>query len=288
MEKTIDVRLFKSVVHFYSFTGTFPYLTKSKKIFLILYNVIGLTSFVKVCLETVPVQNLSTLSILFYSTNIAASLAFSLLCLSHLFVHETLWNDVIAQVEAFDSTMENLKIILVENRFKYYLKIIIGTVLIFVLFLSILLASSKTLDLWIIIATSYYILMNTQILITTLAVDKLLIIVEKRCEFLKRQIKKTFLFPNAFERDESRTDRTLKALYLLLVNMVATINRLFGHRILLAIIMVFNDVLSGIQYIFLEDRNSVYIRNSFSIFLKMAISLVSIILIHMILIISYH
>lgn len=276
MEKTVDVGLFKSVVHFYSFTGIFPYLTKSKKIFLMLYYATALTSFVKVCLENLPVQDLSKLSIVFYSINITASLAFSLLCLFNLFYHETLWNDVIAQVEAFDSTMKNQEIILIENRFKYNLKIMIGTVLIFVFYLSILLATSKTLDLWNIIAMSYYILMNIQILVTTLAVDKLFIIVEKRCEFLKRQIKNEFLFLNSFEIGESRTDRTLNALYLLLVNIVKTMNRLFGQRILLVIIMAFNDVLSGIQYILLEDRNSIYVLNSFSKIFKMAMSLVSI------------
>lgn len=276
MGKRRDIRLFKNVVQFYSFIGIFPYIFKYKKLFLLYYG-IGITTFVTVCVKYTPLVQLSKASLVLGFSSLVTLIIFSLLCLKKTFVQENIWNDLFNYIETFDSTMGNQKVTLEENVYKYYSKFVIGTALYGVIYLSMYLATSVSFNYLQTISISYYLLLNIQLLITSLSVDKLFNILEKRYEYLKRQTRKTFLFLNTHKESWNVGHQQLKASYLLLVNIVNTTNELFGQKIMLIVIIIFMDITGSLYLAFLIRRDSTRLTDSISIFHKMTISVVSII-----------
>lgn len=248
MRKKRDFVLFKNVINFYSFTGTFPYTQKSVKLCLLVYYLVGIPYLVKGYLELLKLSGFSSLEIVLNTSIVTLMLAFSILCLNDVFRHETVWNSFFIDLKTFDSIMDSEGILFEDTVYKYYFKFIITNTFYVVMYLSFVITTNTPIFQKI-VGTSFGFLMNMQILLTTLTLEKCFIIIAKRYECVKSRIRATYAFVNV---DKNWNCHQFEILHLLLINMANQVNKLFGQRILIILLMSLLDVLASFQLAFLE------------------------------------
>lgn len=232
--KRRDIVLLKQLAYFYSFTGNFPYLQRKGKFVLVVYYVLGIICYLKTSIEYITVSNSSEVGFFISTAILLTSVSFSIVCLRDVFVQKSLWDDIFTDVETFDLMIKNGRCVVNELVCKYYFKIIIFTI-IFVLssivaaFLAFLFVFS--LDCAKVIAVCFHIFTYMQITLTTITIEKTMVIIEKRFTMFKRKLRVTYLFwkPN----EDRRNGQQLAASYLLLTNIFGKINELFGQKILI-------------------------------------------------------
>lgn len=246
--KKRDIVLFKKVAHFYSYLGNFPYIQKKNKLLLVAYYIIAITCFLKVLVNLNLIFS-SKIGLVICASFLFLNVVFSLLCLRNVFVHETLWNNLFTDVDTFDFIVKEEKVSLTETVYKFYLKFAIVTVGFFSMYILTFALHNRD-NHYKIIGASYYFLVNMQLTITTISIDKLLMIIGKRFDLLKRILRETYIFrePNK----DIRNKQQLITLYLLLMNMVKKTNGIFGQKILIILFSAFLCVILCFHFITYE------------------------------------
>lgn len=249
MQRNYDGVLLKSVVNFFSFTGTFPPVKFYKLIFLIPYQTISIIVVAKGHIDLYNSTEHSFIGIILYLQNVLLGIIFSLLCLKNSYHHDTLWKDFYKDVDMFDVEVTELVSTPDELVFKYYLKFIFFIVLYTTMHSLTLFASERRYQ--DAVGIFYFYFVCIQILGSILVFEKVLKLLEKRYDFLIKKTKQRFLgkkTDTVFWKDQQ-----LKVLCFHLKNMVKKINKLFGQRILLLLILTFLDVLGSFQFLILEE-----------------------------------
>lgn len=252
-KKYRDIFLLKKIVRFYSYTGTFACMSRKNKLLLIPFYILGLSYLVRGYLNYMESSTFSSVGFFLHNCIMMTLLVFSLLCLKHSFEHEMTWDAFFENVEAFDLLIRKANICLGENVYKYYSKFCLSNTFYFLVYLLLFFTKAVPFTFENLIGTSYTILINTQLLVTILVLEKLYALIGKRFECLTAEMIYRFLFlrPN----EEFEKGHKLKEAYFLLTQMVKGINELFGQRILLILLITFLDVLGSFDYTFLEAVN---------------------------------
>lgn len=254
MTKERDIKLFKNIVHFYNFTGTFPCVSIYKKMLLIAYYFIGLLYFLKKTITHLRVLDLTALGLTIYAVNVALFVAFSLSCLHSAVSGAILWDNFFSTVDEFDSIINIQNIYLEETVSRYYFSFIVTNAIYGGLFCLVLSTFAISVDYQSAIGGLYFFITNIQMLLTILALAKVFAILEKRYECLKRKLRQTYLFMN--KSGKFFNGRPLNASYSILVNMFNIANKIFGQRILVIMAITFLHVLTCFHYVFCEDSSN--------------------------------
>lgn len=246
MKKEIDVTLLERVIHFYSFTGTFPFVQRCKLVVFMVCHMVATTYYLKKYWERSHIFN--ELTFFLFSIKILCSTIFSLVTFKNAFAQEKLWKRMFTDVNTFDYTMGGQKIILEENVLKFYsMFAIVNTFYI----ISDVLAYLSGAFLLTIALTFCSDVWNIHMIVTTLVFRKLNRMIEKRFEFLKR---KTFeVYTTNYDENKFWNSKRLKTSHLLLMNIVKTSNELFGTKNLIIMLKLFIDILGNFNHFIMED-----------------------------------
>lgn len=243
-----DATILQNVIHFNSFVGTFPLIQKYKIIILITCHLIGFGCFSKAHTDFFQTTSLSFIGVFLYTQSLLAMVLFSLVCLKNTCSHETLWKEFFTIIKECDIKMGR---IVEENVYKCYSKFVLGNMFYAVLHIFSYVCSVEGINLILLISMSYVFIMSLQVLITTLILDMIFSMLEKRYELLRRKTSEVLLFLN---KDKTYwCSLKLKDYHLLLTNVTQVVNKLFGSKMLLLLILLFSNILGGFQYGVLED-----------------------------------
>lgn len=269
-----DIVLLKYAIRFYGYIGTFPYIKKYKLIVLLPFYLVILTCFAKSYLESQEELYSSYVGLVIHISFICFLICFSLVSLKDSYRKEKLWNQFFKNVEVFDFFMNRQDITLKVNVYKYYCKFVFCNLLYlaFVLF-----RYSQKFKIWHvqqIIGVIYILLLCNQMYITTLFLEKLFKVLEKRYDFLKRKLGEVYgtgsrinLFWN---------NQQLKRLHLLLYTTGEKTNEIFGKHVLLIIVITFLFLIACFQHVLLEKSQKKFAEISdFTAVIQMIIFLVS-------------
>lgn len=254
-KKINDVSLLENVVRYHSITGTFPVVRKYKLIMLILLNFTIMTCTIIDHMHFLYWSSLSSIGLLLMNTAVLTLFLFNLLCLTEAWTHESSWMNFFSDIKTFDYELEGHNIILEESICKYCLQFMLGSVCYLTLQSCLHFSWKNDVNLIIaVLSLSNMYVVNIQILVTFLVLERILYMVVKRYEILRRKIGEVYSFKN---RDHLLWNSLrLKNSHLLLTNITRNVDKLFGKRILLLLILVFLDVLACFQYEILEDFQS--------------------------------
>lgn len=242
--KRRDIKLLKKYAYFYSFTGNFPYIHRKGKFLLVAYYIIGIIYYSKVSTDYMKCSNVSEIGMVISTGIILLSIGSSIVCLRDVFFQKSLWDDFFTDVKTFDLIEKNRKCTSNETLFKYYIKIIMFSIAFIVS--TIVVAFLSFLFVFIInyekvIATTFHIFAYLQLTVTTISIEKILAIVEKRFDMFKRKLRETYLFWNP--NKDFRNGQQLATSYLLLMNIIRKLNKLFGQKLLIILGLTFLFVL---------------------------------------------
>lgn len=269
-----DVTIINSIFQFYNYIGMFSLTAKYTKAILILYYVIGTVCVIKSHFLILLLMPVSSTGLVLSSLGVVMMTLFALVCLKDVCCYNGYWIAFFRDIKSFDRKMKGQRSILEEFLWKNLSKLILGHV-VFVTF-NYYSYSSTLESLESIISFSYICIISFQLLATTLVISIILEMLKKRFELLSRKTMEVYLTPT--RGDTFWNDVQLMDSHLLLINITGTINNLFGHRILLSIMLIFVNVLGGFQYGVLEDVLQTFGNYAliFSIETQMVISWVSV------------
>lgn len=241
-----DVVLFKKLAHFYSFTGNFPYIHRKDKVLLIVFYINGIMGYFNGYLKYLTLKSITSyIGLVVSGGTILLMFGFSSVCLRHAFSHRTLWNDLFTDVDTFDILLKEEGFILKENVYKFYFKFGIATVVVLSVYFSIV--CIMKFDYQDICGISFYFLASMQVIVTALSIEKLVIIIEKRFELLTRNLRETYLFSKQIQNGQQ-----LATSYLVLMNIIRKINKIFGRKILIILLNTFLYVLHWFHFVSFE------------------------------------
>lgn len=259
MKKRSDVALLRQVVRFFSFIGTFPCIQKYIKLILILiipYHIVGILCLYNIFSDFFSRFDLVSIGFFIHAGTVSAIVAFNLLCWKDVQRNNgVLWKDFFKYVEAFDLAMEGQRAN-VETVYKYYSRIVLMNICYVIIYVLIYFSTIIQFDSQRVIGLTYIYFVSSQILVTTIVLENIFKMIEKRYELFKWKIREVYLSVNTVRKFWD--GQQLKALYLVLNNMVKKINVLFGQRILVLLILTFLDVLGVFQYLVLEFPHQKY------------------------------
>lgn len=242
-----DVVLLKDVIHFYSFVGNYPPKKKYKWILLTSYHIVSIIMLVNMFLSTLQ---LSIVGYFIYIVNVTLSVIFSLISLKNSHSHKSLLHEFFSDLESFDCIMKRKTFYVKEVVHKYYWKYVFGNVFYIIVHASSF-STLKDFSFPQVILITYFFVVSMQIFVTASVLKSILDILERRYDFLIREIKQFSLCP----RDDNGfwASYQLKACHLLLTNLVEKINEIFGHRILLILIITLLSIIGCFQWAVFES-----------------------------------
>lgn len=251
MKKERDVELFRNIIRFYSFSGIFPYIQRWKKFLLLLCYLIGVIFAYKQTSHYIHLWNMSSLASVITLGNLMLLVLFSFSCLKNSFGNQRMWDEFINEIEIFDITMKLEKHSLEQNIYQYYSKFFLSNIIYVFIYMSLIpYFYGITFNYQSFIGLSYGAIINIQLQVIALCLEKVFKILERRYKYFKTKIKATYL--NSAKNEQFWNGQQLSAVYLLLVNISKKINAMFGTKILIILCKAVTDVIGCFSSIFLE------------------------------------
>lgn len=247
--KKEDVSLFRSVITFHSILGVFP-LNQKYRWIILTSHLIGIACFSKANIDFSYAQTVSFNGVLLFNLSILAMVLFSLTCLIDACSHEIPLKKFFSYVNTFDIKDDVKRRLVYEYAYKWYLTFAIATIFYAAIHTSSYTSSVEHVSCISLISIIYVFVMSLQVLVTTLVLKMIFWMLEKRYDFLKEKTGEVYSISN--EAHKLWDGQQLKDSHLLLINTTGMVNKLFGHKILMLMILVFLNVLGGFQYVLLE------------------------------------
>lgn len=275
MKKERDVILFRNILRFYSFLGIFPYVQRWMKLILLSAFLSGVMISYKLSSYYLPLWVISSLTYVLGLGNLMLTMLFNFLCLKNTFGHEPLWDVFLHDIETFDFTMKIENDTLEENIYKYYSVFVLSNIsyiVIYILYLPY--ALRITINFLNLTGLIYSAIIYIEIAVVVLCLREIYIIIERRYEYFKLKTKATYLNPK--NSQNFWNGQQLSAAYLLLVNMIKNVNKIFGTKVLIILFKAAIDVNGCLSVLLMESRQANFGQLANASCAQMLISLVSI------------
>lgn len=236
MPKNKDIDVLKKALRFYSWTGTHPCIKNYILIIMIPFHIVGIMFFAKVYYYTLTRFNVYFIGIVLYFLNFLAVILFNYICLKTTSSGAMLWNDLLNQIEAFDIKMNDQTNYNEKSVGRYLLKISLGFVFYITEYGGYILMNNIT-DYQEIIGISYLCYLDIQIFATTTTLVKFSQILGKRYDILKTKIRDVYLTAKA--DINFWNGQNFESSYLLLIDIIRKMNKVYGQRIFVIVIKTF-------------------------------------------------
>lgn len=252
--KINDVSLLENVVQYLSIIGVFPIVRKYKQIILITLELIMMTCTIKGQIIFLNWPSLSSIGALLMNITFLTIISFNLLCLKEAWSFNISWKNFLIDFKSFDYEMEGHTNNLEEPIPKFWIQFILGNVSYLSIQFFSYLSWKTNINLIAVISLVYFYIVNIQIFVSTLVLERIFCMLMRRFKILRMKLVEVYSSKNSYKvpSDSLR----LKNSHLLLTNIVENVNKLFGKRIFMLLLVVFMDVLASFQYGLLEDSQS--------------------------------
>lgn len=239
-----DIAVLKKALQFYSWTGTHPCIEKYILMIMIPFHIVGIIFYAKLYYYSLTRFNIHFIGIVLYFLNFLALILFNYICLKTTYSGAMLWNDLLKKIDDFDIKMKGQRNFNEETVCRYLLKNCVVFICYIAQYFVYILMNNVT-DYQQIIGISYLCFIDIQIFVTTTTLVKFLNILVKRYDCFKTKIGDVYLTTQSDINFWS--GKNLESSYLLLIDIIRKINKVYGGRIFVIVIKTFLYVLGCFQ-----------------------------------------
>lgn len=248
-----DIAVLKKALRFYRWTGTHPCIEKYVVMILIPFHIVGIIFFAKLYYYSLTRFTVYSIGIAIYFLNFLAVVVFNYICLATTYSGAMLWNDLLNQIDAFDIKMEGQINFSEETACRYLLKCSL-VFLCYIIQYIVYVLINDIKDYQQIIGISYLCYIDIQIFVTTTTLVKFFNILCKRYACFKTKIRDVYL--TAKSDINFWSGPNLESSYLLLIDIIRKINKVYGQRIFVIVIKTFFYVLGCFQLLLVGHSQS--------------------------------